>query len=116
MENIQAEELREKVQECCPNIFDKENTVSGLDTKACCGIPPIILENTTAPSKDSFESINQKTSLVKRALRRVKELKLRNIYHILGGNNKNNVNQSALVPHADTLTQFTNIYPLFYKM
>ncbi|MBL7174972.1 MAG: hypothetical protein ISS66_04020 [Desulfobacteraceae bacterium] len=135
MENIQAQELRENVQECCPNIFDLVKTVSGLDMKACCGIPSIILENTIAPSKDSFESINQKTSLAKRALRRVKELNFRNIYHLLRGNNKNNVNQLALVPdwkdlrvnphhtsmdpplwnNVDTLTQFTKI-SFFYKV
>jgi hypothetical protein len=123
MENIQAEELRENVQECCPNIFDMEKTVSGIDTKACCGIPPIILENTIAPSKDSFESVHQKTSLAKRALRRVKELNFRNIYHLLRGNNKNNVNQLALVPdwkgslwnNVDTLTQLTKL-SFFYKV
>ena len=135
MENLQYEEIRHNAMECCPNIAEMEEVVTGCREEGCCGITPIMVEKSALTFEDSVEDGRRKTGFMQKALRFIKKINLRDFSQHAKGKNRLNTDQLALESRLkylkrnpsmrseysplfnsiDSLTQFTNIYPMFYR-
>ena len=135
MENLQYESTGHHVPEYCPDqvVFAEKNSESG--GVGCCDITPIIMKNTSLSAGDSVEDEGRSEGFLKKGLRLMKKFNFKDLYPRVNGNRRISTDRSVpdprlndlmsyssmkgdespLLNKIDTLTQFTNIYPMFYR-